>query len=121
MLDIKWIRENQDAFVKGLTDRGCKQRAARETLIQILDLDEQRRAKIQQLQGAQARRNTISKEVGKAKASKDEASAKRLMDEVVALKTTIQEGDQWERQLDEWLQKLLTARPTPPPTMSRWP
>jgi len=114
LLDIKWIRENQDAFVKGLTDRGCKQRAARETLIQILDLDEQRRAKIQQLQGAQARRNTISKEVGKAKASKDEASAKRLMDEVVALKTTIQEGDQWERQLDEWLQKLLTGTPNTP-------
>ena len=22
MLDIKWIRENQDAFLKGLTDRG---------------------------------------------------------------------------------------------------
>ena len=22
MLDIKWIRDNQDAFLKGLTDRG---------------------------------------------------------------------------------------------------
>jgi hypothetical protein len=41
LLDIKWIRENQDAFVKGLADRGSPE--PRETLNQILKLDEQRR------------------------------------------------------------------------------
>ena len=59
MLDIKWIRENQDAFVKGLTDRGSPE--PREILTQILSLDEQRRATIQKLQEAQARRNAASK------------------------------------------------------------
>ena len=72
MLDIKWIRDNQDAFVKGLEDRGFEP-APRELLTQILKLDEERRGTIQQLQEAQARRNAASKEIGKAKQAKDEA------------------------------------------------
>ena len=67
MLDIKWIRENQDAFVKGLADRGSPE--PRETLNQILKLDEQRRATIQKLQEAQARRNAASSGIGQAKAA----------------------------------------------------
>ena len=112
MLDIKWIRENQDPFVAALKKRGDD--APEETLNQILSLDEQRRATIQKLQEAQARRNAASKEVGKAKASKDEAEAKRLMDEVAALKSTIAEGEAAEKQLDDELRKLLAAIPNVP-------
>jgi seryl-tRNA synthetase len=112
LLDIKWIRDNQDAFVKGLTDRGFE--APRETLTQILKLDEQRRATIQKLQEAQARRNAASKEIGNAKASKDEASAKRLMGEVAALKITIQQGEAEERRLDDELKTLLSNIPNTP-------
>ena len=91
MLDIKWIRDNKDAFVKGLTDRGFDD--PRATLNRLLSLDEERRATIQKLQDAQARRNAVSKEIGSAKAKKDEAAAKRLMDEVATLKDTIQMGE----------------------------
>jgi seryl-tRNA synthetase len=113
VLDIKWIRDNQDAFVKGLTDRGFEA-SARATLNRILSLDEQRRATIQKLQEAQARRNAASKEIGNAKASKDEASAKRLMDEVAALKGMIQEGEADEKRLDEELRTLLASIPNTP-------
>jgi seryl-tRNA synthetase len=112
LLDIKWIRENQDAFVKGLADRGFLE--PRETLSQILKLDEQRRATIQKLQEAQARRNAASKEIGQAKAGKDEASTKRLRDEVAALKTTIQQGEADEKRLDEELKKVLENIPNTP-------
>ena len=112
MLDIKWIRENQDAFVKGLTDRGSPE--PRETLNRILSLDEQRRGTIQKLQEAQARRNAASKEIGQAKAGKDEASAKRLMDEVAGLKAVIQEGETEEKRLDDELRELLAAIPNVP-------
>ncbi|HEY6669920.1 MAG TPA: serine--tRNA ligase [Methyloceanibacter sp.] len=112
MLDIKWIRDNQDAFIKGLTDRGFDYAAA--TLNRILSLDEQRRAAIQKLQEAQARRNTASKDIGKAKGSKDEAGAKRLMDEVAALKSTIQEGEADEKRLDDKLKKVLEVIPNMP-------
>jgi seryl-tRNA synthetase len=112
LLDIKWIRENQDPFVAALKKRGAD--APEETLNQILSLDEQRRATIQKLQEAQARRNAASKEVGKAKASKDEAEAKRLMDEVAALKSAIAEGEATEKRLDDELRTLLAAIPNVP-------
>jgi seryl-tRNA synthetase len=112
LLDIKGICDNQDTFIKGLTDRGFA--APNETLNQILKLHEQRRATIRELQEAQARRNAASKEVGQAKASKDETSAKRLMDEVAALKTRIQEGGAEEKRLDDELRNLLAAIPNTP-------
>ncbi len=76
MLDIRWIRDNQDAFLKGLTDRGFDDPSA--TLNRILSLDEQRRGTIQQLQEAQARRNAASKEIGQAKAKKDDECRQAL-------------------------------------------
>ncbi len=112
VLDIKWIRENEAAFIKGLTDRGFDD--PKGALTRILKLDEQRRATIQELQGAQARRNAASKEIGAAKQSKDEASAKRLMDEVAALKGAIQQGEEKERELDKELRDLLATIPNVP-------
>ena len=112
MLDIKWIRDNQEAFIEGLTNRGFDD--PRATLNRLLSLDEQRRATIQQLQEAQARRNAASKEVGSAKAKKDEATAKRLMDEVASLKETIQAGEAGEKRLDNELGALLATIPNNP-------
>ena len=112
MLDIKWIRDNQDAFLKGLHDRGFDD--ARATLTRILSLDEERRATIQKLQEAQARRNAASKEIGQAMARKDEASAKGLMDEVAQLKTRIQEGEANEREVEKKYQDLLATIPNVP-------
>ena len=66
------------------------------------------------MQEALARRNAASKKVGQAKASKDEASAKRLMDEVAALKGTIAEGEREEKRLDDELRTVLAAIPNTP-------
>jgi seryl-tRNA synthetase len=112
VLDIKWIRDNKDAFVKGLTDRGFDD--PRAALNSLLSLDEERRATIQKLQDAQARRNAVSKEIGNAKAKKDEAAAKRLMDEVATLKGTIQTGEAAEKRLDDELGTLLATVPNTP-------
>jgi seryl-tRNA synthetase len=112
VLDIKWIRDNQDAFVKGLIDRGFDD--PRASLHRLLSLDEQRRATIQKLQDAQARRNAASKAIGNAKVKKDEATAKKLMDEVATLKTAIQEGEAEEKRLDNTLRALLAAIPNTP-------
>ena len=66
------------------------------------------------MQEAQARRNAASKEVGQAKAKKDEAAAKRLMDEVAALKGAIQTGETDEKRLDDELRTLLATIPNTP-------
>ncbi len=112
MLDIKWIRDNQEAFVKGLTDRGFDD--PKGTLNRILKLDEERRATIQKLQDAQARRNAASKEIGQAMAAKDAGRAEALKEEVAQLKTAIQEGEAEERRLDTEFRDLLATIPNTP-------
>ena len=113
MLDIRWIRDNQDAFLKGLNDRGFEP-APDKLLKELLDLDEARRAAIQDLQEAQARRNAASKDIGKAKQQKDEPAAEKLMAAVASLKTAIQEGEEKERNLDKQLLDRLAAIPNLP-------
>ena len=66
------------------------------------------------MQEAQARRNAASKEIGQAKAKKDDDAAKRLMDEVAGLKSAIQEGEAGEKRLDDELKNLLAAIPNMP-------
>ncbi|HRQ27112.1 MAG TPA: serine--tRNA ligase, partial [Hyphomicrobium sp.] len=77
MFDIKWIRENAEAFDAGLKNRGLEPASAK-----LLELDEARRRHLTKLQDAQSRRNAASKEIGKAKGAKDEALASKLMAEV---------------------------------------
>ncbi|HET9273386.1 MAG TPA: serine--tRNA ligase, partial [Methyloceanibacter sp.] len=112
MLDIKWIRDNPDAFVKGLTDRGFND--PKGTLNRILSLDEERRATIQKLQEAQGRRNAASKEIGQAMAAKDAKRAAALKDEVARLKTEIQEGETAEREVEKKYQDVLANVPNTP-------
>jgi seryl-tRNA synthetase len=112
VLDIKWIRDNQDAFLKGLTDRGYDD--PKGTLTRILSLDEERRATIQKLQDAQARRNAASKEIGQAMAAKDAKRAEALKQEVAQLKTAIQDGEAAEREVEKTYQDLLATIPNMP-------
>jgi seryl-tRNA synthetase len=63
MFDVKWIRDNPDAFDRGLARRGLSARAAG-----IVELDEKWRAAETTAQEIQARRNRVSKEIGGAKA-----------------------------------------------------
>jgi len=112
VLDIKWIRDNQESFLKGLKDRGSDNPAA--TLTQILSLDEERRATIQKLQEAQARRNAASKEIGHAMAAKDVAKAGSLKEEVARLKTEVQQGEAAEREVERKYQDVLATIPNTP-------
>ena len=112
MLDIKWIRDNPDAFVKGLTNRGFDDPTV--TLNRILSLDEQRRATIQKLQEAQAARNAASKEIGQAMAAKDPKRAEALKEDVARLKTEIQDSEAAEREVEKQYQDLLANIPNTP-------
>jgi seryl-tRNA synthetase len=113
VLDVKWIRENPDAFVTGLKKRNFTPDPT-EILNQIMTIDSQRRETIQQLQDLQARRNAASKEIGNAKKEKNEAEAQRLMDEISGLKDTIQQGEENERAQDEAMRTLLAGIPNIP-------
>ena len=114
MLDIKWIRDNPEALKHALMRRGQSADIAEATVSEAIRLDDARRANIKSLQEAQERRNAASKEIGKAKAGKDEARATALMDEVAAIKSFIQEGEATERELDAALDAALSVIPNPP-------
>ncbi len=84
MHDIRWIRDNPEAFDAALARRGLPPESKG-----LLALDERRRAAIAKAEQAQARRNAASKEIGVAKKNKDEAAAAGLMAEVAEFKTAI--------------------------------
>ena len=111
MFDIKWIRDNASAFDGALKRRGIDQQFSSK---KILALDDERRACIAALQDAQGKRNSASKEIGKAKAAKDEATAAKLMAEVAALKDQIAEGEAREREIDARLKAELEIIPNLP-------
>ena len=107
MYDIKWIRENPEAFDSGLKRRGLEPLSAK-----LLALDETRRALITKLEQAQARRNAASKEIGQAKAKKDEATAQKLMAEVAAFKTDIPAMEAQEKEASAALERSSRKFPT---------
>ena len=114
MLDIKWIRDNPEALKHALMRRGQSADFAEATVSEAVRLDDARRVNIKSLQEAQERRNAASKEIGKAKAGKDEARAAELMEEVARIKSFIQDGEAKERELDAALDAALSVIPNPP-------
>ncbi len=109
MHDIRSIRDNPEAFDRALARRGLKPQAPR-----LIALDEQRRAKILELETAQARRNAISKEIGAAKKSKDEAKALGLLTDVAALGKSIPALEAAEKQASKALEDALAEIPNLP-------
>ena len=83
MHDIRFIRENADAFDAALARRGIAPAAAT-----ILALDKEWRALQAEMQEDQHRRNVLSKEVGKIKSEGGDASTQ--MAEVAELKTRLE-------------------------------
>jgi seryl-tRNA synthetase len=119
MFDIKWIRDNPEAFDAGLGKRGISlsyDPKPGDVLFarQLIALDEARRRVVTRLQEAQARRNAASKEIGKAKAAKDEAKASVLMAEVAALKDELTRGEEESRAADRALHDALSVIPNLP-------
>src|SRR4051794_37967819 len=112
MHDIRFIRENREAFVEGLRHRGLE--APDAVAERLIALDEERRGAIAALQAAQERRNALSKEIGQAKAKKDEARAEGLMAEVAALKDNVPQLEAAERAASAALEKELAEIPNLP-------
>ena len=109
MHDIKAIRDNPDAFDRGLALRGLAPAAS-----DILKIDAEKRDHIQKLQDAQSRRNALSKEIGETMKSGDKAKAETLKVEVASLKDFISSGEETERLLTQRLSDVLAVIPNIP-------
>ncbi len=109
MYDIKWIRENAEAFDTGLKRRGLAPLSS-----SLLALDDSRRSAIAKAQATQERRNALSKEIGKAMGAKDVALADKLKAEVAALKDAQPALEAEEKAAVEALNEQLAAIPNIP-------
>jgi seryl-tRNA synthetase len=109
MHDIRFIRETPDAFDRALMRRVPEPQAQR-----LIALDEKRRAKILELETAQARRNAASKEIGEAKKNKDDETARRLLSEVAALKESMPAMEAEEKKASKELNDALAEIPNLP-------
>ena len=107
MFDITRIRKEPEAFDTALARRGLEPVAQK-----ILDLDKERRLVMTTLQEAQARRNEVSRAVGKAKGTGGDAAA--LIKEMGKLKADIQKEEDKERSYDVELKTILSELPNLP-------
>ena len=104
MHDIRFIRDDADAFDHALARRGISPQAG-----QILALDTERRQIQTSLQDMQQRRNDASRQIGQIK--KDGGDASEIMAEVSAMKTSMAEMEERERHLGDELSNILMGLP----------
>ena len=111
MFDIRAIRDNPDAF-RAAFER--KQKGLGDVVSHMLDHDGAVRQAVSDKQEAEAARNAKSKEIGKAKASGDEALFEKLRAEVAEAKDVIEAAGEQEAAAREELDKLLYGTPNVP-------
>ncbi|OSQ37782.1 serine--tRNA ligase [Thalassospira mesophila] len=104
MHDIKWIRDNPDAFDAAMSMRNAEITAAR-----LIEIDAERRRLMTEHQELLARRKSISGDIGKAKKSGENADD--LMAEMGGLKDRIKAAEDGQASLNEQLDLLLTSFP----------
>jgi seryl-tRNA synthetase len=109
MHDIKLIRDNPEAF-----DRAIARRGVAPLSVTLIELDRKRRAAQTEFDELQGKRNTLSKEIGAAKAKKDETRATELMAEVAALKERLGILEVEQKAHEEALTDALSRIPNLP-------
>ncbi|HXU57398.1 MAG TPA: serine--tRNA ligase, partial [Verrucomicrobiae bacterium] len=109
MHDLKAIRDDPSAFDEGLRRRGLPAQAAA-----ILELDQDRRRLQQALEEMQARRNSVSKEIGALRAKGQADAAALAAAEVTRLKESMPAAEQAEREKGAVIEALLATIPNLP-------
>ena len=109
MHDIRAIREDPAAFDTGLQRRGASPQSAG-----LLQIDEAHRARVTEAQALQTRRNEASRDIGKAKAARDEVTAAQLMAEVAGIKDRMGTLEAEAAEAGRALDQALAALPNIP-------
>jgi seryl-tRNA synthetase len=103
MHDLRWIRENPEAFDQGLARRGLPPRAQ-----EVLTLDRQWRALETEAQESQATRNRLSREIGGAKQRGEpiDESMRQIESRKHREAATAAQANELRRQIDDLLAGL---------------
>lgn len=107
MHDIKRIRENPEAFAKGIERRGKGYDVA-----EILDLDARRREVLAKAEALKARRNEVSSKIPQIK--KQGGDIAQLQADMRAVGDEIKALDEQTREIDSRLDEILMTLPNIP-------
>ena len=107
MLDIKWIRENPEAFDQALISRGLEPQAA-----MLIKFDEERRGAISKLQEVQGQRNQVAKNIGDLKRRGLNVDA--LMEEANQISDLLDHTEEQFKEHEEFFNELLETLPNVP-------
>ena len=107
MFDLKWIRENPEAFDKGLARRGLAPQSP-----EVLALDKAWREAQTEAERLQAERNRLSKEIGAAKAKGQDVS--EILTQVAASKDRQAEMETEAAERSRAVEALLAVIPNIP-------
>ncbi|NLM36713.1 MAG: serine--tRNA ligase [Firmicutes bacterium] len=107
MLDLKLIRNNPDQVRAGLNKRG-----AAALVDELLRLDEERRDNLARVEALKNKRNVVSKEVGRLKSAKVDAT--NLINEMKEVNEEIRQLDGVVRDLEERINEILYTLPNLP-------
>jgi seryl-tRNA synthetase len=111
MLDINIIREQPDLVRKALADRQMET----SPVDQVLELDQKRRLIIQESESLKAERNTVSKEIGKAK---DPTERQAKIEAMRQVGERISQLDESLRKIEDELNTVLAGIPNLPDSRS---
>jgi seryl-tRNA synthetase len=109
MLDLKLIRSDPERVKSALARRG-----AAAQVDELLALDARRRQLLPEVEGAQAERKAISKQVGEAKQGGREAEAEELMATVQGLKERIESGKEELERVEAEIDRIVVSLPNLP-------
>ena len=107
MLDIKLIRENPE-----VVRTACKAKHSEDVVEQILELDRERRAIIQNVEALKSKRNTVTEEIAKLKRAKENADRQIADMKAVSDEIALQDSQLREKELA--LELLLLSIPNVP-------
>jgi len=103
MLDLKFIHDNIDAVKSN-----CKNRNVEVDLGHLINLDDQRRASLQELEEIRRQQNEIA---AKMKGKMEKADRETLIAEGKDLKTKSQAAEEGQRKIDDELDQLVRLVP----------
>ncbi|MEF9841107.1 MAG: serine--tRNA ligase [Raoultibacter sp.] len=109
MLDIRFVRENQDAVAKAMEDRNARWDKAR-----FAELEEARRAAISEEEALQAQRNSASKAIGQMMGAGKTEEAEAAKEQVRQINEKISAAAALHEEAETALNDILMAAPNMP-------
>lgn len=109
MLDVKFVRENQQAVAEAMKNRHAEWDGAK-----FARLDEKRRSSIQHEEALQAERNTLSKQIGALMKDGKKDEAESVKQRVGEIKVELENASLERERIDAELRDLLLHTPNMP-------